>query len=201
MHLHVSLVLLPCVIYWSDAYIGLGSALLSSHRIDPYATSAQPLVTLTDPSYDSFPTENITKSKFSVSTEKNQDPGTEKTEPADAKTNDTSTCPEQEDLDCDECGGQKYDEKEGTFRCVGAEEDLFKWKDCFCMGKQTKKSIPYEPQSPTPEEIQEEFDNLPDWKNSTVFCHLIVGGPEAEITLVGKACSGEEKAALGGCSP
>jgi hypothetical protein len=79
--------------------------------------SAQLLVTLTGPSLATFATENTTKSLPPI--EKNQVPDTENTKTADAKLQDTSECPEQEDLDCDECGGQIYDREEGLFRCVG----------------------------------------------------------------------------------
>lgn len=117
MYLHNCLVFLPWILPWSNAYIGLDLAPLSSHLIDPYSSSAQLLVTLTGPSPATFAADNTTKSVPPI--EKNQDPDTKKTKPSDTKPQDTSPCPEQEDLDCDECGGQKYDNEEGTFRCVG----------------------------------------------------------------------------------
>jgi hypothetical protein len=120
MYLHCLLAFLPC----TNAYNGLMSASLSSNHIDNAENkhhqsfmSAQLLVTLTGQSPAAFGTENTTKSPPSI--EKNQFPDTKNTKPTDAKLHDTSECPEQEDVDCDECGGQIYDREEGLFRCAG----------------------------------------------------------------------------------
>jgi hypothetical protein len=146
--------------------------------------SAQRLVTLTGPSPATFATENNT-TKSVPPNEKNQALDAETTKLAKLTLQDTSPCPEQEDLDCEECGGQKYDNEEGTYRCLGvrnpsfpypltcvlsmsqAEEDGFKWKDCFCLGESTRKVFPYEPQSPTPEEIAAEYERLGFAKESS----------------------------------
>lgn len=118
MYLLNWLAFLPWLLPWSNACLSLNSALLSSQLKNPYSfLPSQPLVTLAGPSPAAFATDNTTKSMPPV--EKKQDPDTEKTKPENAQLQDTSPCPEQEDLDCDECGGQKYDKEEGTFRCVG----------------------------------------------------------------------------------